>query len=154
MISLPRPKISTTDKRLTFTALGAQGFVPFNAGEGNMGVGGQVLFFTSQAISLLFIFQQLHGMGGMMYTDPSMASSSNHMNMHEPAPTNDGGYYARSWGTHPDIRAFDLRSQASSTVASEHQGQYAQVGKPKAGGDSRFDSKYDVVSQDGSINTQ
>lgn len=145
MISLPRPKISTTDKRLTFTALGSQGFVPFNAGEGNMGMGGQ------------------HGMGGMMYMDPSMPSSnSNHLNMHEPAPTNDGGYYARSWGTHPDIRAFDLRSQTSSTAAfSEQQGQYnaagnaaSQVGKPRAGGDSRFDSKYDVVSQDGSINTQ
>jgi hypothetical protein len=92
-------------------------------------------------------------------------SHAAHMNLHEPVPLADGGYFARSWGTHPDLRAFDLRSQTSSTAAYSEQvsgqGQGLQYGDAKGGGggkkqaaDSRFDARYDVVSQDGSINTQ
>ncbi len=95
MISLPRPKMSSTDKRLNFTALG---------GHGGEGVAGPM-----EAPNL---------------------------------------YFGRQWGEHPDMRSFDGRSQASSSVA---------LSSRRA--DSRFDPRYqhqfpDAASVDGSIQSQ
>ena len=122
MINLPRPKISTTDKRLTFTALGSQG-------AGYDGVTGASDFSS--------------------YGN----AAPTHANV-----TGDSAYYARAWGSHPDMHAFDLRSQASSLPGGATAGGHAAAG-PKGrggkhgGGDSRFDHRYqhDTISQDGSV---
>ena len=121
MISLPRPKISATDKRLTFTALGSQGFVPMNDNNN--------------------------------YNNNNNNNNNNNENIGQ---TNDGSYFARQWGSHPDIHSFDLRSQNSSAAYSENTNKNNNNNSNKSkGSDSRFDSRYnDVVSQDGSINTQ
>jgi hypothetical protein len=109
LISLPKPKISTADKRLTFTALGAQG-----TGHDGAGAGGDY--------------------GG----------APAHANV-----TGDSAYYARAWGSHPDMHSFDLRSQTSTTVEA------ARGGKGGSGkqADSRYDNRYqhDTISQDGSV---
>lgn len=111
LINLPRPKISTTDKRLTFTALGSQG----------SGYDG-----TS---------------GGLEYSSYGNAPPPQHSN-----PTGDTAYYARAWGSHPDMHSFDLRSQASTTADVAHKNE--RRGKH---GDSRYDNRYqhDTISQEG-----
>jgi regulator of nonsense transcripts 1 len=118
MINLPKPKISSTDKRLTFTALGAQG----TGYDGHSGA----LEYSSYG-----------------------AAPPQHANV-----TGDSAYYARAWGSHPDMHAFDLRSQASTTAEVAR-----ASGSGKAGGrsgkhtDSRYDDRYqhDAISQDGSV---
>lgn len=118
MINLPRPKISSTDKRLTFTALGAQG----------TGYDG-----TS---------------GATDYSSYGNAAPQ-HANV-----TGDSAYYARAWGSHPDMHAFDLRSQASSAPDPHHGAGGKSSGKGRHGGsDSRYDHRYqqDAISQDGSV---
>lgn len=115
MINLPRPKISSTDKRLTFTALGAQG-------TGYDGTSGATDYSS--------------------YGNPA----PQHANV-----TGDSAYYARAWGSHPDMHAFDLRSQASAAPEPHHG---AKGGKGRHGGsDSRYDHRYqqDTISQDGSV---
>jgi hypothetical protein len=58
-----------------------------------------------------------------------------------------GAYFARTWGDHPDIQAFDLRSQASSlantntlTLSSS-----AQSGKKRDNQDSRYNPLYSTA---------
>ena len=124
LINLPRPKISTTDKRLTFTALGAQG-----TGYDGTSAG---MDYSSYGASAPSVPQPINATG-------------------------DTAYYARAWGSHPDMHTFDLRSQASTTAdAAHHRGGNGRAGrsstKSKAN-DSRFDSRYqhDTISQDGSV---
>jgi hypothetical protein len=118
MINLPRPKISSTDKRLTFTALGAQG----------TGYDG-----TS---------------AGMEYSSYGNAPPPQHANA-----TGDTAYYARAWGSHPDMHAFDLKSQASTTLGSVAPSTGKSGGRGGKQGDSRYDNRYqhDAISQDGSV---
>jgi hypothetical protein len=71
MISLSKPRISSNDKRLTFTALGSQAL-------------------------------------GLDVFDPLA-----------PGNSSSGTYYAKNWGDHPDIQAYDLRSQNSSMAHTE-----------------------------------
>jgi hypothetical protein len=95
MLNLPRPKISSTDKRLTFTALGSQG-------------GGGYDSLDNTPVTM--------GMAPMtMYASPQQQHQQQipqHIN-----PTGEASYYARSWGSHPDMVPFDLRSQNSTTAS-------------------------------------
>jgi len=164
MINLPRPKISSTDKRLTFTALGGvapqQQMYPQHAGVGDGGGGGMMM-----------------GPAGLGMTPPQQQQQM--YQQQQPAylvnTTGDSAYYARNWGSHPDnisASAFDLRSQTSSvapstvggggTVTSTSTGTGRRGGGRRGGGggggqDSRYDTRYssnnanDTVSQDGSV---
>lgn len=121
LINLPRPKISTTDKRLTFTALGAQG----------TGYDGTT--------------------SGMEFSSYGNAPPPQHANA-----TGDTAYYARAWGSHPDMHAFDLKSQTSTTLGSVAPLAGKSSSSGRGGGkhgDSRFDNRYqhDTISQDGSV---
>ena len=86
-------------------------------------------------------------------------------------PTGDSSYYARTWGSHPDMIPYDLRSQNSTTastnaslsgnssVAGGNCGKGVIGGKSSkyiSSADSRHDSRYqfDNISLDGSINLQ
>ena len=116
LINLPRPKISSTDKRLTFTALGSQG-------TGYDGAGGAE--FSSYG-----------------------NSAPTHANV-----TGDSAYYARAWGSHPDMHAFDLRSQTSTLPGGGGAAPKGRGGSRGGAGDSRYDNRYqhDAISQDGSV---
>lgn len=98
MISLPRPKISTGDKRLTFTALSNQ------------------------------------------------AQYNNDMQS-DVQSTNE--YYARAWGTNPDVQSFDLRSQASSSMYTDQSAARRHGGRGRSDKDSRYDNRYlDAYSEE------
>lgn len=100
MISLPRPKISATDKRLTFTALGSQGY-------------------NSNDLT--------HTAGGLMD------------NSNAPEEMN---YYAKNWGSHPDMHAYDKPSAAEPAAAERGKGRL----RPTA--DSRYDARYNDATSD------
>mmetsp|Transcript_25420 Transcript_25420/g.27792 ORF Transcript_25420/g.27792 Transcript_25420/m.27792 type:complete len:1081 (+) Transcript_25420:100-3342(+) len=127
-INLPKPKISTNDKRLTFTALGAQGM--------NTMLG--IDHFVDPYLT------------GQMF-GASLSGNSATL-----AATNGGGYgtgtmantvyYAKQWGDHPDIQAFDLKSQTSSLAATE------SVTMTSLAGGSISSSKKSKKNRDGNAN--
>jgi regulator of nonsense transcripts 1 len=152
MINLPRPRISATDKRLTFTALGSAG-PGYEAvtGGGTEGAG------TAGAGTAGAGSGANNGGAGAGVGGPLGGAMG------------DNAYYARSWGSHPDMHAFDLRSQASTTFTGATgpagpAGAGGGKGGRKSGGgggrrgggaeaDSRYDSRYqhDTVSQASSM---
>ena len=108
MLNLPRPKISSTDKRLTFTALGSQGgggYDSLDITPVSMGMAPMTMYASPQQ-------QQLHHHQQHHQHHQQQQQVSQHIN-----PTGEASYYARSWGSHPDMVPFDLRSQNSTTAS-------------------------------------
>jgi hypothetical protein len=100
LINLPKPKISSNDKRLTFTALGAVN----PAGSGN----GFDAFDTITGAALN---------NSSLY--PALSNSATSAMIAGMGTMSNTAYYAKQWGDHPDIQSFDLRSQTSSMANTE-----------------------------------
>jgi regulator of nonsense transcripts 1 len=98
LMNLPKPKISTNDKRLTFTALGAQGHGGFMGGG---------LSDPFESLNNNSFGSSLQGLvGNLMHPVGNLNIPAGTMANH--------AYYAKQWGDHPDIQSFDLKSQTSS----------------------------------------
>jgi hypothetical protein len=145
LINLPKPKISSNDKRLTFTALGTANTVSGNGFDAFDTITGAAFNSSSlyPALSNSATSAMMAGMGTMSST----------------------AYYAKQWGDHPDIQSFDLRSQTSSMANTESiQPSMNGSRSGRSGGGSRkernnmgssADSRYNpVYSKGDSINPE
>jgi hypothetical protein len=131
MISLPKPKITSNDKRLTFTALGSHSHyggsgVPPNGGGGGMGMGmgGHSGLDSGSMMMMSGVFDPT-GTGGIGGTGSATAAAmlggggggggGVPANLLFPGASSLS-YYSKQWNP---TDSFDLRSQTSSMAQTE-----------------------------------
>jgi hypothetical protein len=134
MIHLSRPKISTTDKRLAFTALGAHGLAALDHHEGGAATGGGLAGADGSA-------HQYGGAEGTYYAK----TWGSHPDFHS--------FDLRSQNSSTAFGGGSVNSAAMSLASMSVSGKKNKGGKDDSN-DSRFDTRYnsDTLSQDGSLN--
>lgn len=126
MVTLPRPKVSMQNKRLNFTALGAQQGAEIVGAMWGYAAGGTASVGPNN----------LGGLGTMGQGAGPGVKDGGVMGGADGAP-----YYARAWGEHPDAYSYNNPSAQATPLGSWKN-------------DSRYDRKYASADGNESVHTQ